>query len=86
RAATVEGEREALLELGGVTRQYLNHQHEAATVCDWVAATLDAPVHCHEADARAVRQVCSVGETFSERQLLDGDFEIIPIPGHTPGA
>jgi hypothetical protein len=86
RAATVEGERQALLELGGVSRQYLNHRHEAAPVCDWVAATFDAPVHCHEADAPGVREICTVGGTFSARQLLDDDFEIIPIPGHTPGA
>ena len=25
-------------------------------------------------------------ETFSERAMLDGDFELIPIPGHTQGA
>ena len=23
---------------------------------------------------------------FSQRHTLDGDFEVIPIPGHTPGA
>ena len=24
--------------------------------------------------------------TFSDRSVLDGDFELIPTPGHTPGA
>jgi hypothetical protein len=86
RAATVEGEREALVGLGGVSRQYLNHRHEAAPVCDWVAETFDAPVHCHEADAPGVREICAVGEKFAERHLLDEDFEIVPVPGHTPGA
>ena len=86
RAATVEPEREALVELGGVSRQYLNHGHEAAPVCDWVAATFGAALDCHEADAAAVGQVCAVAGTFAERHLLDTDFEIIPTPGHTPGA
>jgi Cft2 family RNA processing exonuclease len=27
-----------------------------------------------------------VHETFSERHLVDDDFEVIPTPGHTPGA
>ena len=29
---------------------------------------------------------CTVDETFSERATLDGDCEVIPIPGHTQGA
>jgi glyoxylase-like metal-dependent hydrolase (beta-lactamase superfamily II) len=86
RAATLEQDVEAVGDLGGVSRQYLNHHHEASPACDWVARTFDAPLHVHEADARAVSEVCNVDETFSERHKLDEDFEIIPIPGHTSGA
>jgi glyoxylase-like metal-dependent hydrolase (beta-lactamase superfamily II) len=27
-----------------------------------------------------------VAESFSERHVVGGDFEVIPAPGHTPGA
>src|SRR5215208_5777191 len=86
RAATLEQDVEAVGDLGGVSRQYLNHHHEASPACDWVARTFDASLHVHEADAPAVSAVCNVDETFSERHKLDEDFEIIPIPGHTSGA
>ena len=36
----------------------------------------------HAADAARVERA----RTFDAGATLDGDFEIIPIPGHTPGA
>lgn len=86
RAATLEQDVEAVADLGGVSRQYLNHHHEASPACDWVARTFDAPLHVNEADARAASEVCNVDVTFSGHHKLDEDFEIIPIPGHTDGA
>ena len=72
--------------LGGISRQYLNHHHEASPTCDWVADTFGAPLHVHEDDAAAAAEICKVDATFSERHKLDEDFEVIPIPGHTGGA
>jgi glyoxylase-like metal-dependent hydrolase (beta-lactamase superfamily II) len=86
RADTLKAEVAALNELGGISRQYLNHRHEAAPVCDWVAETFGAPLHCHVNEASAVSDVCKVGQTFAERHRLGGDFEVIPTPGHTSGA
>lgn len=86
RSDALRAEQEAITELGGIARQYLNHSHEAAPVCDWVAATFDAPLFCHEADAEAVSRSCTVGHTFSRRHRIGADFEVIPTPGHTPGA
>lgn len=86
RAATLTGEVAAVNELGGVSRQYLNHRHEAAPVCDWVAETFGAPLFCHADDAQSASAGCKVGQTFSERHRLDSDFEVIPTPGHTSGA
>jgi Family of unknown function (DUF5519)/Metallo-beta-lactamase superfamily len=68
--------------LGGVSRQYLNHQHEAIFVSDWVSA----PLVVHERERKAVAERHAVGATFGKRQMLDDDFEAIPTPGHTPGA
>lgn len=65
-----------------VARQYLNHSHEAMFASD----PLGAPVHVHEAESDEVVRSLDVRATFSRRHLLDHDFEVIPTPGHTPGA
>jgi glyoxylase-like metal-dependent hydrolase (beta-lactamase superfamily II) len=86
RAETLKEEVAAITDLGGISRQYLNHRHEAAPVCDWATETFGAPVFCHESEARSVAAASNVGETFTERHRLDDDFEVIPTPGHTTGA
>jgi glyoxylase-like metal-dependent hydrolase (beta-lactamase superfamily II) len=86
RSASFEQDAEEVIDLGGISRQYLNHFHEASTACDWVAETFGAPLHIHEDDAEAASEVCEVSETFSVRHKLGDDFEVVPIPGHTAGA
>jgi glyoxylase-like metal-dependent hydrolase (beta-lactamase superfamily II) len=83
---TLEPDAQAIEELGGITRHYLNHRHEASPSCDWVRSTFGASLHCHENERAAVAETCTVDETFSERHLVDGDLEVIPTPGHTSGA
>lgn len=68
--------------LGGITRQYLNHWHEAM----FVSERVDVPLFCHENDREFVAEKTKVSKTFSTRHLLDNDFEVIPTPGHTSGA
>jgi len=63
---------------GPAVAQYLNHWHEAGF------GGIVAPVAIH-ADDREEAGI-PVARTFSERATLDGDFELIPTPGHTPGA
>ena len=77
---------EEVWELGGLTRQYLNHRHEASPACNWVGQTFGAPLFVHRAEARAVSETADTGALFFERHLLDDDFEVIPTPGHTDGA
>lgn len=86
RSEVLERDVEAVNDLGGIWRQYLNHRHEASPTCDWVARTFDAPLHCHTEEAASVSETCNVAGTFSERHHLDDDFEVIPVPGHTSGA
>ena len=81
-APTLSAAAPAIEALGGVTQQYLNHWHEAAFGGDGV----DVPLLIHADDRAAAENSLPVDETFSDRALLDGDFEIIPTPGHTPGA
>jgi Metallo-beta-lactamase superfamily len=69
-------------ELGGVERQYLNHWHESMFASD----RLEVPLFVHENDRDQTAQRTEVAGTFSDRHTLDGDFALIPTPGHTPGA
>jgi Metallo-beta-lactamase superfamily len=62
------------------SRQYLNHRHEAGF------GAAHAPLFVHAADRGAVAEHARVRASFSRRHTLDGDFEVIPTPGHTPGA
>jgi len=75
-------EAEAIEELGGISRQYLNHRHEAGFASEWVTS----PLFVHEDEREAVAEKTAVDESFSARHTLDDDFEVVPTPGHTPGA
>lgn len=78
----LEADAAAIGELGGFSRHYLNHRHEAMFASDWV----DAPLFVHERERNSVARKYRVRGTFTKRHTLDDDFEVIPIPGHTPGA
>jgi glyoxylase-like metal-dependent hydrolase (beta-lactamase superfamily II) len=80
--AGLEADAGAIQELGGISRQYLNHGHEAMFASDWVSA----PLFLHEHDRGAVARSGKAPSTFAARHVLDGDFEAIPTPGHTRGA
>lgn len=69
-------------DLGGVWRQYLNHWHEA----EFAADAVTAPLFVHASDRAQVGARTPVRAAFSRRHMLDDDFEVIPTPGHTPGA
>lgn len=68
--------------LGGIARQYLNHWHEAL----FAAEPVTAPLFVHEADRAAVEERTHVRGGFSKRHVFEDDLEVIPTPGHTPGA
>ncbi|OWU85365.1 hypothetical protein ATO6_08730 [Oceanicola sp. 22II-s10i] len=65
--------------MGAPDRLLMNHHHEAM----YGAPRLDVPVWLHEADASRVD--LGIAGTFSGRQMIGDDLEIIPTPGHTPG-
>jgi len=69
-------------EVGGIARAYLNHRHEATFGTDLPGV----PLFVHAADGAAVARTRAVRGTFSRRHTLDRDLEVIPTPGHTPGA
>jgi len=85
-SGTVAADAAAIRDLGGISRQYLNHWHEAAFGIDRIAKTFEAKLVCHENERPSVSAKGKVGATFSERHRLDDDLEVIPTPGHTSGA
>lgn len=72
--------------LGAIARQYLGHWHEAIFGDEDLARRTDAPLFVHADDAAEVRARRPVRAAFSRSHGLDGDLEVIPIPGHTPGS
>ena len=78
----LDSDGEAIEELGGISRHYLNHRHEAMFASDSVSV----PLFVHERDSEAVAGSNEIRGTFSKRHRLDDDFEVVPTPGHTPGA
>jgi glyoxylase-like metal-dependent hydrolase (beta-lactamase superfamily II) len=81
-APGLAGEASALAELGGVERQYLGHAHEAALG----TGLPGVPLFVHAGDRAAVEEHRHVRASFSARHTFEDDLEVIPIPGHTPGA
>ena len=78
----LEADAPAIDDLGGISRQYLNHRHEAM----FASAAVGAPLFVHANERRSVETSSHVRATFSKRHMLDEDFEVIPTPGHTSGA
>lgn len=78
----VSGDMPAVTRAGGIARHYLNHSHEAL----FATERIGLPVFVHEAERAAVTGRYRIRGTFSRRHMLDEDFEVIPTPGHTPGA
>ena len=75
----------ALADAGPVSWQYLNHWHEA--MFHPADPFEGAPLVVHRDDsAEVARRTGSPPVTFEGRHDLGEGFEIVPIPGHTPGA
>jgi hypothetical protein len=78
----LESDSPAIEDLGGISRQYLNHRHEAGFLPD----RLEAPLFVHRNELESVAKRAHVRGTFSRRHTFEDDFEVIPTPGHTTGA
>jgi Metallo-beta-lactamase superfamily len=83
---TLPADAQSIKNLGGISRQYLNHWHEAQFGCDRITSTFKVPLVCHEDERQSVSEMCDVAETFTAHHMLDDDFEVVPTPGHTSGA
>jgi glyoxylase-like metal-dependent hydrolase (beta-lactamase superfamily II) len=77
----LDSEAQAIEGLGGITRWYMGHAHEAR----FIPEGLTSKLFVHEQDRDAAAEEVAVDETFSARHTLGADFEVIPASGHTPG-
>ena len=73
---------EEIRDRGTVSRLLINHGHEAM----FGAPPTEAPVFVHARDRAELDGAMSVAGTFSGREMIGDDLEVIPIPGHTPGS
>ena len=71
--------RRDILALGRPDRMLVNHWHEAM----YDAPDLNVPIFVHEKDQGQTD--LPIAGTFSKREKIGGDLEIIPTPGHTSG-
>ena len=68
-----------ILAMGRPERLLVNHWHEAM----FDAPDLDVPIFVHENDREKTN--LPVAGTFSKREKIGDDLEVIPTPGHTRG-
>lgn len=77
-----------LQRLGGVERIFLGDRHHALPQTAALAKRFGAELCASQIEAKAlIASGIAVGRTLSyERTKFAADLEIIPTPGHTPGA
>jgi hydroxyacylglutathione hydrolase len=73
-------------ELGGMTRHYLTHWHEAAPGLARIKEMFGSELACHRLAEEIVSRFHPVDLTFDRREVHLGDIEVIPTPGHTAGS
>ena len=75
-----------IIELGGISRQYLSHRDEGGVALLHIKQLFGSMLCCHKLEEAAISAACPVDLTFSTRGFHLGDVEIIPTPGHTDGS
>jgi glyoxylase-like metal-dependent hydrolase (beta-lactamase superfamily II) len=66
---------------GGASKLLINHEHEGM----FGPPPIDAPVFVHERDRAGFGTAIHIAGTFSTREMIGADLEVIPTPGHTRG-
>ena len=85
--SSIEGSFDAIDALGGVALHLLGDMHFAARYNDDVEARFGIPTMCSEVEGSDVKRKVANVVTFPfERHQLAPGVEVIPTPGHRPGA
>ncbi|WP_295814372.1 MBL fold metallo-hydrolase [uncultured Nitratireductor sp.] len=83
-----EADLDRIADLGGIAEVFLGHWHEATPSLKRIKERFGARIVVHARDAAPVEKHSGVAPecTFWDRQMLVGDVEAIPTPGHTVGS
>ena len=85
--SSIEGSFDDMDALGGVALHLLGDMHFAARYNDDVDERFDVATMCSEVEGGDVRRKVKKVVTFPfERHMLASGVEVIPTPGHRPGA
>ena len=85
--SSIEGSFATIEDRGGVAMHLLGDMHFAARYSDDVFARFGVPTQCSEVEGPDVkRKVRNVATFPFERHELAPGVEVIPTPGHRPGA
>ncbi len=85
--SSIEGSFDAIDACGGVALHLIGDMHFAARYSDDVFARFAVPTRCSEVEGPDVKRKVDNVATFPfERHELATGLEVIPTPGHRPGA
>jgi glyoxylase-like metal-dependent hydrolase (beta-lactamase superfamily II) len=73
-------------KLGGITHQYLSHNDEAGPALAEIKKIFGSKLFCHRLEEPAVSKAAPVDCVFDKREIVPGNVEVLPTPGHTPGS
>jgi glyoxylase-like metal-dependent hydrolase (beta-lactamase superfamily II) len=75
-----------LAELGGVRDQYLSHRDEAGPMLTRIRERFGCTLHAPEGDLADIGKYAHVDVPLRGRHTDEHGVEVIPTPGHSPGA
>ncbi len=77
---------EEIQNLGGASRHYITHWHEASVGINKVRSKIKSQFWCHELAAPEVSLFAIADNTFNEDTTHFKNFQIFHTPGHTSGS
>jgi hydroxyacylglutathione hydrolase len=77
---------ERMAELGGVAYQFLSHRDELGDTINLLRERFGTRLGGHIGEQAEFARVRTPDILFGAREILLGNIEVIPTPGHTPGS
>lgn len=79
-------EMEAIESLGGVSWQLLSHEDELGETIRTLHERFGTQLGGHINEQEAFARIRTPDRLFDRREVLLGNIDVIPTPGHTPGS
>lgn len=79
-------ELERMEELGGVAYQFLSHRDEVGESLRRIRQRFATQLGGHVRERDEIARFCVPDILFDRREILLGNVEVIPTPGHSPGS